>query len=52
MQLLAQHALSPERAVVVVTHDTRVLDFGDRVAYMDDGRIVQTEERRAVAEVS
>ena len=52
MQLLAQHALSPERAVVVVTHDTRVLEFGDRIAYMDDGRIVQTEERPAVAEVS
>ena len=52
MQLLAQHALSADRAVVVVTHDTRVLDFGDRVAYMDDGRIVQTEARRAVAEVS
>ena len=52
MQLLAQHALNPDRAVVVVTHDTRVLDFGDRVAYMDDGRIVQTEARRVVAEVS
>jgi putative ABC transport system ATP-binding protein len=52
MSLLAQHALSPERAVVVVTHDTRVLEFGDRIAYMDDGRITQIEERPAVAEVS
>ena len=52
MHLLAQHALSPDRAVVVVTHDTRVLEFGDRIAYMDDGRIVQTEERRAALEVS
>ena len=52
MQLLAQHALNPERAVVVVTHDTRVLEFGDRIAYMDDGRITQIEERPAVAEVS
>jgi len=52
MNLLAKHALNPDRAVVVVTHDTRVLQFGDRIAYMDDGRIVQTEERAAVAEVS
>ena len=52
MELLAKHALSPERAVVVVTHDTRVLRFGDRIAYMDDGRITQIEERPAVAEVS
>ena len=52
MNLLAQHALSPDRAVVVVTHDTRVLGFGDRIAYMDDGRIVRTEERTDVAEAS
>jgi putative ABC transport system ATP-binding protein len=52
MNLLAKHALSPDRAVVVVTHDTRVLQFGDRIAYMDDGRIVRTEERIAVAEAS
>ncbi len=52
MELLAQHALSADRAVVIVTHDTRVLRFGDRIAYMDDGRIVQTEEHAAVAEVS
>ena len=52
MELLAQHALSTDRAVVIVTHDTRVLRFGDRIAYMDDGRIVQTEEHSAVAEVS
>ena len=52
MQLLAKHALSPDRAVVVVTHDTRVLQFGDRIAYMDDGRIVRTDERMDVAEAS
>ncbi len=52
MALLAEHALSASRAVVVVTHDTRVLRFGDRIAYMDDGRIVQTQERSAIAEVS
>jgi putative ABC transport system ATP-binding protein len=52
MNLLAKHALSPDRAVVVVTHDTRVLGFGDRIAYMDDGRIVRTEERTDVEEAS
>ncbi len=51
MNLLATHALSPDRAVVVVTHDTRVLEFANRIAYMDDGRIVRTEEP-AIAEVS
>jgi len=29
------------RAVVVVTHDSRVLEFGDRIVHMEDGRIVE-----------
>jgi putative ABC transport system ATP-binding protein len=43
MELLRHAALSPERAVIVVTHDSRVFDFGDRIAHMNDGRIVRTE---------
>jgi len=30
---------------VVVTHDNRVFHFGDRVARMDDGRIVEIQNR-------
>lgn len=43
MDLLKRVAVGPDRAVVVVTHDSRVFEFGDRIAYMDDGRIVKTE---------
>jgi len=39
MNLLRNVAKSPDRAVIVVTHDTRILDFADRVAHMDDGRV-------------
>ena len=52
MNLLATHALSPERAVVVVTHDTRVLHFANRIAQMEDGRIIDTQDQMAVAEAS
>jgi putative ABC transport system ATP-binding protein len=45
MQLLAENAVHPERAVIVVTHDNRVFHFADAVAHMDDGRIVKTEPR-------
>lgn len=41
IELLRTVARSPDRAVVVVTHDTRILEFADRVVRMDDGRIVQ-----------
>jgi putative ABC transport system ATP-binding protein len=39
MELLKKVAQSPERALVVVTHDARIFGFADRIARMDDGRI-------------
>ncbi len=45
MDLLADNAVHPERAVIVVTHDTRVFHYADTIAHMDDGRIVKTESR-------
>lgn len=39
MNLLRKVAESPERALIVVTHDSRILGFADRIAHMDDGRI-------------
>jgi len=47
MELLASLAVRPDRAVIVVTHDSRVFHFGDHIAHMDDGRItgVTSQER-------
>jgi putative ABC transport system ATP-binding protein len=47
MELLAKHAVHPERSVVVVTHDSRVFHHADRIAHMDDGLIVRTESQNA-----
>jgi putative ABC transport system ATP-binding protein len=44
MDLLTKVAVRPDRAVIVVTHDNRVFQFADRIAHMDDGRIVETSE--------
>ena len=49
MELLRDAAVKPDRAVVVVTHDNRVFHFGDRIAHMDDGRIVKVEDRAEAA---
>jgi putative ABC transport system ATP-binding protein len=40
LELLAAHAVQRDRAVVVVTHDTRVFHHAHAIARMDDGRIV------------
>jgi putative ABC transport system ATP-binding protein len=41
LKLLAAHAVQPDRAVIVVTHDSRVFHHAHRIAHMDDGRIVE-----------
>ena len=45
MELLAENAVHPERAVIVVTHDNRVFRYADIIAHMDDGRIVKTQSQ-------
>lgn len=45
MELLAENAVHPERAVIVVTHDNRVFHYADTIAHMDDGRIIKTQSR-------
>jgi putative ABC transport system ATP-binding protein len=50
MELLRQVAVQPGRAVMVVTHDSRVLGFGDRIVTMSDGQVerVETRDREAL----
>jgi len=47
MDLLREVAVAPDRAVVVVTHDPRIYDRGDRMIRMADGRVTATIEDRA-----
>jgi putative ABC transport system ATP-binding protein len=49
MELLREAAVRPDRAVAVVTHDNRVFQFGDRIAHMDDGLVIDVEERTGQA---
>jgi putative ABC transport system ATP-binding protein len=45
MELMREVAVGPDRALVIVTHDARIFEFADRIAKMDDGRIVQVSEK-------
>ncbi|MDT8068365.1 MAG: ABC transporter ATP-binding protein [Terriglobia bacterium] len=44
MELLRQLARRPDRALIVVTHDPRIFGFADRIARMDDGKIIEVHE--------
>jgi putative ABC transport system ATP-binding protein len=41
MEVLRGVAKSPDRALIVVTHDVRIFEFADRIARMDDGKIIE-----------
>ena len=45
MELLKEISRQRDRAVIVVTHDARVFHFGDRIAYMNDGKVVKVETK-------
>jgi putative ABC transport system ATP-binding protein len=44
LELIRRVAVQPDRAVIVVTHDNRVFDFGDRIVYMSDGQVERVEK--------
>ncbi len=43
MGLIKKVAVEADRAVIVVTHDSRVYDFGDLIVHMADGKIENVE---------
>ena len=45
MTLIKAVAVKPDRAVIVVTHDSRVYDFGDRIVSMSDGKVEKVERQ-------
>jgi putative ABC transport system ATP-binding protein len=50
LELLRNIAIEGDRAVIIVTHDSRIFEFADTLARMDDGRIVSLERQTKAAE--
>lgn len=47
MELMRRFALGKDRVLVVVTHDDRILEFADRIAHLEDGRITKIDVQSA-----
>jgi len=47
IELLKRLAGQHGRAVIMVTHDPRVLGYGDRILHLEDGRLSREESARA-----
>jgi len=50
MELIRRVAVQPDRGVIVVTHDSRVYRFGDRIVSMSDGLIEKEEVQKVEGE--
>jgi len=48
MELFSEVAVRPDRAVIVVTHDSRIFEFADTIAHMEDGKVIGVERRRGI----
>jgi putative ABC transport system ATP-binding protein len=48
MELFRSLAVKPDRAAIVVTHDDRIYPFADRIAFMEDGRVVRNSDTPAL----
>ena len=47
MQMMHELAHARERAVVIVTHDSRLFEFADRIVMMEDGLITSSSSEHA-----
>lgn len=48
MTLLRDRIMRPDRCVIVVTHDNRILAYADRTCHMEDGRITAVDARAPI----
>ncbi|MGR8940805.1 MAG: ABC transporter ATP-binding protein [Gammaproteobacteria bacterium] len=46
LELLKSVAVDSSRALVIVTHDARIFEFADRIAQMDDGKVIRVQRSR------
>jgi putative ABC transport system ATP-binding protein len=44
VRFVREHILSDERCIVIVTHDSRIYEFADRIVKMEDGKMAGIEK--------
>lgn len=50
MELFSEVAVRPDRALIVVTHDSRIFEFADTIAHMEDGKIIGVEKGKGIGQ--
>ena len=50
VKFVREHILSDKRCIVIVTHDSRIYEFADRIVKMEDGKMMGVEKGRLNAQ--
>ena len=50
VSFVREHILSDQRCIVIVTHDSRIYEFADRILKMEDGRLTGVEREKLDAQ--
>jgi putative ABC transport system ATP-binding protein len=50
VKFVREHILSEKRCIVIVTHDSRIYEFADRIVKMEDGKMMGVEKDRLDAQ--
>ena len=48
MEMFSEVAVRSDRALIVVTHDSRIFEFADNITHMEDGRAVSVEQGKGI----
>lgn len=51
MDIMKNIAVNQNRTLIIVTHDARIFEFADRIAHMDDGRILEVQTPHTLSAV-
>jgi putative ABC transport system ATP-binding protein len=46
IEFVRKEVLNERRCILIVTHDTRIFEFADRIMHMEDGRVTRIEDVR------
>ncbi|MBS0577772.1 MAG: ABC transporter ATP-binding protein [Proteobacteria bacterium] len=47
IEFVKTEVLNEHRCILIVTHDSRILEYSDRILHMEDGRVRQVEDHHA-----
>jgi putative ABC transport system ATP-binding protein len=46
IEFVRKEVLNERRCILIVTHDSRIFEFADRIMHMEDGRVTRIEDVR------